>query len=177
MSQFRAAPYVKALFEVVGRGKAADETVAALDRFAEALRLAPEIERVMVAPTVSPEDKTAILDTILDRLEVSGPARRLVFVVQSHYRLEHFADIAAGFRDRVDRAMGRVHAVVEVASGLDEAGRAQLLATLEGTVGSSVIADFVVSPELLGGFRIQVGSKVFDGSLSGQLQRLGREAQ
>ena len=38
-----------------------------------------------------------------------------------------------------------------------------------------VVADFEDNPELLAGFRVQVGSKVFDGSLVGQVDRLSRE--
>jgi len=37
-----------------------------------------------------------------------------------------------------------------------------------------VFADFEHSPELLAGFRATVGSRVFDGSLTGQLEQLRR---
>ena len=41
-------------------------------------------------------------------------------------------------------------------------------------VGAEVVAEFEENPELLAGFRVQVGSKVFDGSLVGQVDRLSR---
>jgi F0F1-type ATP synthase delta subunit len=42
-------------------------------------------------------------------------------------------------------------------------------------LGTDVVADFEENPDLLAGFRVQVGSKVFDGSLVGQVDRLSRE--
>ena len=46
---------------------------------------------------------------------------------------------------------------------------------LARALGSDVVAKFENKPELLAGFRVQVGSKVFDGSLVGQVDRLSRE--
>ncbi|RLE33832.1 MAG: hypothetical protein DRJ61_06380, partial [Acidobacteria bacterium] len=120
--------------------------------------------------------KTRILDQVLDTLEITGPVRRFIFVVQSHYRLEHMDDIAAGFHSMVDRSLGRVHARVEVASALDQSAQHALVDALEKVLATVVVADFVETPELLGGFRVQVGSKLFDGSLAGQLNQLGRGA-
>ncbi len=176
MSKFRATPYVKALFEVAGSGNAADAMTDSLDRVVQALQEVPEFQRTMVSPLVPPEVKTKILDQVLDTLEITGPVRRFVAVVQGHYRLEHMDDIAAGFRSMVDRSLGRVHARVEVASALDPSGRQALLDALRKVLATDVVADFVEKPELLGGFRVQVGSKLFDGSLSGQLNQLGRGA-
>ena len=42
-------------------------------------------------------------------------------------------------------------------------------------MGTTVVADFVYNPELLAGFKVKVGSKVFDGSLVGQVNRLSRQ--
>lgn len=176
MSSFRAAPYIKALFEVAGSGSAAEAMTAPLDRVAEALREVPEFQRIMVSPLVPPEVKTKILDKVLDVLEISGPVRRFIAVVQGHYRLEHMDDIAAGFRSMVDRSLGRVHAQIEVASALDNTGQQALLDALRKILGTDVVADYIENPDLLGGFRIQVGSKLFDGSLAGQLNQLGRGA-
>jgi len=177
MSSFRAAPYVKALFEVAGSGSAADQMTGALDRMVQTLHLVPELQRTMVSPVVPPEVKNAILDQVMDALEIVGPVRRFIHVVQGHFRLEHMGDIAAGFHTMVDRSLGRVHARVEVASPLDTAGRQALIAALEQILATDVIAEFVETPELLGGFRLQVGSKLFDGSLKGQLNQLGRGAR
>lgn len=176
MARFRATPYIKALFDAAGDATAAEALVEPLEQVAAVVREVPDFREAMESPLVSPDVKSAILSRVLDHLEVPVFVRRLIEVVQSHYRLQHLEDIASGFRALVDRSLGRVHARVEVASPLDPEGRNELVDALENAVGTDVVADFVETPELLGGFRIQVGSKLFDGSLAGQLNQLGRGA-
>jgi F-type H+-transporting ATPase subunit delta len=177
MARFRALPYAKALHEVVtsshpGR---AETVISELDHVAAALDEVPQFLRVLTTPMVTPETKTQILDDVLSSLEITEPTRRFVHVVQRHYRMEHMASIAEVYRELVDRSLGRTRATIEVAGDLDEAGRGSILATMGEVLDQDVVADFEDNPELLAGFRVQVGSKVFDGSLVGQVDRLSRE--
>jgi F-type H+-transporting ATPase subunit delta len=110
----------------------------------------------------------------MDELDIGEPTRRFLHVVQGHYRMLHMRDIAAAYRELVDRSLGRVRARIETASELDADDRARLLETVSAFEGSEVVADFVANRDLLGGFKVQVGSRVFDGSLAGDLDRLSR---
>jgi F-type H+-transporting ATPase subunit delta len=89
--------------------------------------------------------------------------------------MEHMRNIAEVYRDLVDRALGRTRAHIEVAGELDEITRGRITATMTEMLGREVVADFENKPDLLAGFRMQVGSKVFDGSLVGQVDRLSRD--
>jgi F-type H+-transporting ATPase subunit delta len=179
MARFRAMPYAKALHDVVssqdpGQVEAiGDELV----RVAAAVASVPELIRVLVAPVLPTQAKVEIFTAILDALELSDPTRRLLLVVQQHYRLEHLNQIAEVYGELVDRALGRTRATVELAAEVSAAERERVTATLAAVLKRSVVADFKVSPELLAGFRIQVGSRVFDGSLDGQLDRLSQQTQ
>jgi F-type H+-transporting ATPase subunit delta len=144
---------------------------------AAAFEQVPDLQRVLVVPTVPPETKTSILDAVLDSLDVSDTIRRFIHVVQRHYRTAHLADIADTFREVVDREQGRARAHVESAAPLDDDEKAELVRAMERLSGSTVVAEFEQNPELLGGFRIRVGSKIFDGSLDAQLDRLSRETR
>ena len=66
----------------------------------------------------------------------------------------------------------RHHAFIESAEPLDLSIRAQILVGLRAKYGSSVTADFTVTPELIGGIRIRLGSDVWDSSVSGRLTAL-----
>lgn len=177
MSRFRAQPYAKALFEVISADYPLrkQEVIGELDAVAGALEAVPEFERVMVTPTVDPETKTAILEKVLDSLGTTEPVRRFVHVVQRNYRLQHMRDIATAYREQVDRELGRTRARIEVAAAYDEADRRRIAEAMSAILGTTVVADFVHNPELLAGFKVQVGSKVFDGSLVGQVDRLSRQ--
>ncbi len=179
MGRFRALPYAKALLTVVGKDgpQRLEQVAAELDAVAEALVAVPEFERVLVTPTVASEKKTQILDAVLDALGTGQPTRRFLHVVQQHYRMVHLPDIAAAYRELVDRSLGRARAHVETAVGLDESERGLLVSVVSAIERAEVVADFSERPELLGGFRLQVGSRVFDGSLAGELKRLSKEIQ
>lgn len=179
MARFRALPYAKALFEVVrsqdpGRLEpVADE----LDRMAAALDAVPDLGRVLVTPTVTVETKNAILDGVMDSLGLAEPTRRFLHVVQQHYRMVHMANIAAIYREQVDAHLGRTRARVQTAEVLDDAARRRVTEAVSAVEGGTVVAEFTTDPELLGGFRLQVESRVFDGSLAGELDRLSREIE
>lgn len=179
MGRFRALPYAKALVMVVEKeGPQRLEQVAAeLEAVATALVAVPEFERVLVAPTVASEKKTQILDAVLDALDMGQPTRRFLQVVQQHYRMQHMPDIATAFRELVDKRLGRTRARVETAAGLDESERGLLVDVVSAIEDAEVVAEFSERPELLGGFRLQVGSRVFDGSLAGELKRLSKEIE
>jgi F-type H+-transporting ATPase subunit delta len=179
MGRFRALPYAKALLMVVHKdgSQRLEEVAVELEAVAAALVAVPEFERVLVAPTVASEKKAEILDAVLDALDMGQPTRRFLHVVQQHYRMQHLPDIAVAFRERVDATLGRTRAKVETAAGLAEVERGLLVEVVSAIEGAEVVAEFSEKPELLGGFRLQVGSRVFDGSLAGELKRLSKEIQ
>ncbi len=177
MSRFRALPYAKALFEVVQDQcpERKEQVIEELEGVASALEDVPEFERVLVTPTIDTVTKTVILDQVLDSLEVTEPVRKFIHVVQRHYRMEHMRDIATTYRGLVDRELGRTRARIELATAYDEADRRRIAEVMSALMGATVVADFVHNPDLLAGFKVQVGSKVFDGSLVGQVDRLSRQ--
>jgi len=179
MGRFRAFPYAKALLAVVQKEDPgpAEEIADELDGVAAALKAVPDFHRVLVTPMVSVEVKTKILDAVLDALEIGEPTRRFLHVVQHHYRMQHMTDIAATFRELVDQSLGRTRARVETASELDEGSRRRLVDAISAFEGATVVADFKANRDLLGGFKLQVGSRVFDGSLAGELDRLSKEIE
>lgn len=178
MSRFRAVPYAKALDQVVRAQcpERAEAVLGELERVVDAINQVPELSRALVTPLLDPAAKSEIVGRVLDLLGVTEPARQLVQVVQRHYRMSQMGEIAVAYRNLVDRAVGRTRARVEVAGVLSPAQQRQVVAALEGLVGGAVTAEFSSRPELLAGFRAQVGSKVFDGSLAGELDRVKRAA-
>ena len=179
MTRFRAFPYAKALLAVVQKEEPgrAEPVAAELDRVAGALKAVPDFHRVLVTPMVAVEAKTKILDAVLDALEIGEPTRRFLHVVQQHYRMQHMNDIAATFRELVDQSLGRTRARVETAIALEEEEQRRLVDAISDFEGATVVADFEANRELLGGFKLQVGSRVFDGSLAGELTRLSKEIE
>jgi len=178
MSHFRAAPYAKALLDVVSRDApdAVERIQNELETVASAFAMVPALGRVMVTPALAPERKTALLDAVLDKLDVHPLVRRFLHIVQQHYRLRHLPQVATAYAELLDRRLGRLRAKVEVPGRVEEALRRTIAEALSAAFGAHVVAEFESNDELLAGFRARVGSRVYDGSALGQLERLRRAA-
>jgi F-type H+-transporting ATPase subunit b len=73
-------------------------------------------------------------------------------------------------RDRLRREWQPQDGVVlETAAELDAATRERLTAAVGGLLGSKVVPEVVVRPELLGGVRLRVGGRVWDMALGSRL--------
>ena len=65
-------------------------------------------------------------------------------------------------------------ATVTSATALNDDQQAEIMKTVQSVAGTDNLElNLKVDPELIGGFVINVGSKVIDASLSGQVRRLG----
>jgi len=84
----------------------------------------------------------------------------------------HYIAILESYKRLVRLEVEKRHARIESAGELSDAVRSQIVASLERKYGSALSTEFMVTPELLGGLRIRVGSDVWDGSVRNRLQRL-----
>ena len=65
-------------------------------------------------------------------------------------------------------------ATVTSAIGLNDDQQVEIMKTVQAVAGTDNLElDLKIDPDLIGGFVINVGSKVIDASLSGQVRRLG----
>jgi len=83
-----------------------------------------------------------------------------------------YLGILHNFRNLVATELGRSVASVESASDLDASAREQLQVGLNAKYGRHLALDFKITPELLGGIRVKVGSDVWDGSIKARLEAL-----
>jgi F-type H+-transporting ATPase subunit delta len=137
----------------------------------ELFRRAPELVRVFEVPSVAPAAKRELVTTIARTLSLRPEAHRMLMALQHHVRMRYLDEVVAFFRELVDRKEGIVRGRVEVPSGPDGKQVAALERALAAALGVRIELDAKVREELLGGFIVRVGSRVFDGSLLGQVRR------
>ena len=90
-------------------------------------------------------------------------------------RPRHFISILENYKRLIRLEVEKRHAKIESADELSPAIRSQISASLQRKYGSDLTTEFAVTPELLGGLRIRVGSDVWDGSVRNRLLRLERD--
>ena len=188
-------PYARAL-HVIGKERNQTEAVGRdLAAMVDVVARDPELGDLLARSWIPTAAKRATAVEVATRLDLSPLVRDFVGLVAKQGRAEHLAAIAEAYRNMVDEDLGRVRARVRTAVSLTESERAALRAGLgramagrgeprEGGEPSSekarrigkpvdVILEEVVDPNLLGGFVAEIGSSIVDGSLNGQLARIG----
>jgi len=87
-------------------------------------------------------------------------------------RPRHVASALKDYQRLVRMELARRHAIIESATALEPAVADEILGDLRARFGTDITHELKVNPTLIGGVRIQLGSDVWDGSVSGRLELL-----
>ena len=170
-----ARPYARAALAVAGSTEAGLAVRDDLAAFAAALRDSPALAGAFTNPAVPPEVKARVLDQVAGRMGLGSLTRRLLQALATRHRLGRLDEVVAALTERLNQRLGVAVAEVTTAEALGEEERRELQRVLEARTGKKLEMRLAVEPELLAGFVARVGSQRFDGSLRGQLERLGKE--
>ena len=171
-----ATRYASALADVVttGANAAAETTLGELQAFESVLRSSTELQNALISPAVPPSRKRAVVGRLADTLKLSRVTRNFLFVLIDHRRIASLADIVQSFETVADERLGFARADVTSAREIAEPQRKQLNAQLERLSGKRIRARYSVDDSLIGGVVARIGSTVYDGSVRGQLNNLGK---
>ena len=111
--------------------------------------------------------RSSFTDGRLDRAKVT-----VVLQVVAERKPRHTLSVLKDYERLVRMELARRHAVIESATPLEVDASAGILEDLRVRFGDDLTHEFKVTPALIGGVRIQLGSDVWDGSVSVRLERL-----
>ena len=111
--------------------------------------------------------RSSFTDGRLDRAKVTAVLQAVI-----ERKPRHTLSALKNYQRLVRMELARRHAVIESATPLELDASTGILLDLQTQFGSDITHEFKVTPALIGGVRIQLGSDVWDGSVSGRLERL-----
>ena len=164
--------YAVALFDVLGPRGDLDRAGRDLVAITGVVSGHAQLQKVLETPAVPPSKKRAIVDALLKDSDVMPEVRRLLLLLADSDRLTLLPEISQAFADRLMELRRVVPAEVVTAVPLEPADRDALAAALGRATGTQVTLTERVDPEIVGGLIARVGSLVFDGSLTRQVQRM-----
>lgn len=100
-----------------------------------------------------------------------GAARTIVSKVIAD-KPRNYLGILNAYQRLLRLEIEKRHAIVESANELTGEEQTKVIRDLQYRHGQDVTTEFRVSPELLGGIRIKLGSNVWDGSVKSRLDAL-----
>lgn len=172
MTDRDATRYARELFEVTWRTGQAETVAHELETLVAASRDFEAQVRPLFHPLVPKAKKLETIRRFTDAAGLSRPTTVLLEALAQHYRLHLLGPIAAAFRDRLNQKLGIVQAKVTTATPLTPEQTQALAARLGDLAGRQVALSTRVDPSIIGGVVTQVGSMVYDGSVTRQLARM-----
>ncbi len=133
-----------------------------------------ELRNVLLSPSVPPARKRAVLSGLAQPLGLSRISLNFLFVLSNHRRTGMLTEVLDTFDRLSDERLGFTRAEISSARELDQQQRDSVSREFERITGKKVRMHFAVDRELLGGLVARIGSTVYDGSVRGQLQALGK---
>lgn len=114
--------------------------------------------------------RASFVDGRLESSRVSSLVKSLI-----EKKPRHYIQVLEAYKRLLRLEVEKRTATIETATQLAPEAGQQIVENLKRRYGSDLTARFVVSPELLGGMRIRVGSDVWDSSVRNRLTRLQQQ--
>ena len=170
-----ARPYARALIDTCASTEQAQQVSSQLAAFVEAMQKVPALASMAANPGIPLDAKQKAVADVGASIGIGSEAKRFLALLVQNYRLPHLPEIVDGLNELVKQRLGVVTAVVDSAAEMDERQRGELKQLLEQELGKTVELQVAIDPSLLGGFVAQIGSRRYDVSLSGQLDRMSEQ--
>lgn len=168
-----ARVYAQALLDLGRERNRMDAFGAELESVVAAVRGDDMLRTFLETPALDHAAKKRALEAL--RGIVDDVLVNFLCVLIEKGRIGSLAAISATYRDLADDAAGRVRVHAMTAVPLDDELHKRLLETLQQALNRECVLETEVRPGLVGGLVLQVGDKVYDGSVSRALRRVRTE--
>ena len=165
--------YARALLDVAIQEKSDLEAIEReLASFVDLFAKHPPLEKVLLNPAVPVPRKRAAVMELTKTAKLSATVAKLLALLAGRDRLVLLPDLLASFRDRLLDYRKVVRAEITTAAPLPADRAKAIESSLAAKTGRTVVLDTRVDPSIIGGVVARVGSIVYDGSVTRQLQKM-----
>lgn len=170
-----AGRYARALFDVVAKERPGDlEPVQAqLQDLSALFTDNAALATVLGNPAIPVTKKVAVTKSLLERAGALAPAlSKLIVMLAERDRLMLLPDVLRVYRERLMDHQKVIRGEVTTAMAIAPAKLRALEQGLERATGRKVLLESKVDPSIIGGVVTRLGSTVYDGSVTTQLQKM-----
>lgn len=131
-----------------------------------------DLRRMASSPVFVVDDKVKSLNAIAKKAGVGKLVSQFIGIVTQNRRASEIPAMISAFEDVLARRRGTQSARVTSAKKLTAAQLTKLKAELKKSIGRTVDIETDIDPDLLGGFVVRIGSRLYDSSLKTQIEDL-----
>ena len=169
-----ASRYARALFDVtLKEGADVAKVQGELDQFVTLFRSHEVLAQTLGNPAIPVSKKVAVTRALLDRAGTVSPTlAKLMVMLAERDRLVLLPDVLRTYRERVMDHQKVIRGEVTTAMALPSEKLRALEQGLQRATGRTVVLESKVDPSIIGGVITRLGSTVYDGSVTTQLQKM-----
>jgi F-type H+-transporting ATPase subunit delta len=168
-----ALRYARALLDVAVKEKADLDLIEnELSQFADLFTQYPLLEKVLLNPAVPVPRKRAAVSDLLVQAKFTPIVSKLLALLADRDRLVLVPDLLKAYSDRLLDFRGVVRAEVTTALALEPQRAAAIQKGLAAVTGRTVLLATKIDPAIIGGLVARIGSTVYDGSVTRQLEKM-----
>jgi F-type H+-transporting ATPase subunit delta len=169
-----AKRYALALFQIAKEQQLLGVVGEELRVVKEVMQYNTELKAVLNSSKLTIVKKKEIIQTAFASVNVYVLNTLLILI--DRHREDQIVEVANQFFELADEEMGVAEAEVYSTRELTDAEREAISATFAAKIGKkSLRIENIVDSELLGGVKLRIGNRIYDGSLRGKLDRLERK--
>lgn len=166
--------YAKSLLDLSIEQNKLEEIKKDMDLVMEVIASSRDLRVLLKSPIVNADKKEAILVALFQG-KISDLTFRFINIILSKGRESHLEGIAHGFISLYRVHKGIEEAMITSAVQLSEAQRNDIREKLKSLTGNSIEITETIDPSIIGGVKIRVGDKQYNGSVAYQLDQLKRQ--
>ncbi|WJQ10533.1 F0F1 ATP synthase subunit delta [Geobacillus stearothermophilus] len=169
-----AKRYASALFQIALEQQQFDRIEEDVRAVRQALAENGEFLSLLSNPNLSLEKKKALVREVF--AGVSAPVQNTLLLLLERHRFGLVPELADQFIALANDARGIAEAIAYSARPLTDEELQALSDVFAKKVGKATLhIENIVDPELIGGVKLRIGNRIYDGSVSGQLERIQRQ--
>jgi len=165
--------YASALIDLAEQEKAIDKVQKDLDALGGLIQDSSDLSEMIASPLISVEKQSAVIEEIIKKAKVNKLTANFLGVLVQNRRLDALPGIINVFNKIIAERSGVVEVSLETAVKLTAAQSKEFQKKIEKALGSSVSIEEKVTPEIMGGVIVTIGSYMIDDSVRRKLDRLG----
>ncbi|SEA36483.1 ATP synthase F1 subcomplex delta subunit [Desulfuromusa kysingii] len=167
-----AIRYAKALLNIASEKKQVEQYAEELVEVAAVLKKEDLLRLLLDSPTFPLAKKTAMMNDIVDLLQLSDGMRKFLDLLLEKGRITYLSEIDVNYRRFADDLSGVVRAKIKSANKLTKKRAEEIQKSLQAQTGKQVILSVDTDKSLIGGLQAEMSGKLFDGSVKTQLKRI-----
>ena len=162
--------YALALLDLAEDAKSVTRVEKDLKSFKKMYDSNQDLKHLAESPVFATEDKVAALTAVAKKAKLSALTTQFIGTVAGNRRADELPGIISAFNDLLARRRGTQVAKVKSASKLTAAQITSIKSQLKKTLGRTVDVETSIDPDLLGGFQVRIGSRLYDSSLKTKIE-------